>query len=878
MAIKKEIKADMTKALTPPDEKYYGDDLLQASTSLLPYGRRGLFSYVTRGVTNFYYAGREITPYGVDPKLRDYQLWYCVHTNSWVSSVVRNITIRLVNTPFKIKAKNPSIATHVEMAKTFNHVFWFGDPAIDGSQGWFDVSDKLADNVITQDNGGVLEILDSADNINRDGSLPRLGFGGFRFWDSSQVIRKSDDEYPVAILYKPEGQPSEKQYRLHKSRVFSIVDMPSTKPELNGIGYCAVSRATDFFTDLDNLTETKNENYGDGEADQLWLLKSDAIPQVSAGDNFLKGIHDDYLINRSNSGTQKTARRGFIEMPQNSDFEIVNARALPEGFDESTTIDNAMKGMASAFNVPLRFIWTITTRGLGDTSSADLDEEIAESGMFTWFNKSVIGQAMKKLLPANGSLDMVVDTENDKADLQASEIEKNLTESNSKQLADGAIDIRTYRLSLLDAGKLSQADFNRLELEDGRMSDGKPVVDLFYSPRYADVLTLEGIDDPLDVSANASLELIDLLGDKARQVKRLRELILDDGRRVAERERLLIAHTALTRLQSLYMERLESLEQDTDDTRPEQDMGEQSEDKALSSFIVEYQDEIGDKLIKKGYMSHYYKDGVKWVTTDKGFTYEPEHLLKKKTVKAVGDDLDLYERKLEQILLRTNNGEIDEDESQGRVSNLASAMLIIAFILGKREREDLLTQNEQALIAGARAILNNGGITQPNFTREQLERYRQGLETINSESLKAEVFTGDELLLLDQQTAINQESANGVVDWALNLTPVLVGLGLVGREFDDELKRRIINRVVKWRNKASIFVDIGKVAIRPNTLFRWQIGATEESCETCLFYNGQVKTGFEWFQLAINQGIYPRSSSLECGGWNCLCSTVRVNS
>lgn len=52
----------------------------------------------------------------------------------------------------------------------------------------------------------------------------------------------------------------------------------------------------------------------------------------------------------------------------------------------------------------------------------------------------------------------------------------------------------------------------------------------------------------------------------------------------------------------------------------------------------------------------------------------------------------------------------------------------------------------------------------------------------------------------------------------------------------------------------------------------WRIGATLESCSSCLWANGQVKTIREWKAT----GLMPQSSALECTGRYCDCGLYPV--
>lgn len=80
-----------------------------------------------------------------------------------------------------------------------------------------------------------------------------------------------------------------------------------------------------------------------------------------------------------------------------------------------------------------------------------------------------------------------------------------------------------------------------------------------------------------------------------------------------------------------------------------------------------------------------------------------------------------------------------------------------------------------------------------------------------------------------------------------------------------------------WFNRSIVpFYEAGKLSADANGLYEWVIGATEESCQTCLKANGQRHRLKHWHR----SGILPQSNGtkeLECKGFNCKCNLVRVS-
>lgn len=63
----------------------------------------------------------------------------------------------------------------------------------------------------------------------------------------------------------------------------------------------------------------------------------------------------------------------------------------------------------------------------------------------------------------------------------------------------------------------------------------------------------------------------------------------------------------------------------------------------------------------------------------------------------------------------------------------------------------------------------------------------------------------------------------------------------------------------------------GKMMGEPERDGKWELGATEEHCDTCSMLNGKTHP-MSWY---ISNGYIPQqagSTTLDCGGWRCDCS------
>jgi hypothetical protein len=80
----------------------------------------------------------------------------------------------------------------------------------------------------------------------------------------------------------------------------------------------------------------------------------------------------------------------------------------------------------------------------------------------------------------------------------------------------------------------------------------------------------------------------------------------------------------------------------------------------------------------------------------------------------------------------------------------------------------------------------------------------------------------------------------------------------------------LYNRVEMWANRYNEVKSDAMIHFGGKKKLEWQLGSTEQHCETCSQLNGIVAWAKEWEQ----SGIHPQGAPnglLECGGWKCDC-------
>lgn len=94
--------------------------------------------------------------------------------------------------------------------------------------------------------------------------------------------------------------------------------------------------------------------------------------------------------------------------------------------------------------------------------------------------------------------------------------------------------------------------------------------------------------------------------------------------------------------------------------------------------------------------------------------------------------------------------------------------------------------------------------------------------------------------------------------------------GMSEKDALDTFRSQFRGRIDIWASKYDEMFNRAKIHFGNKTKLKWELGATEKHCNTCLALNGIVAYAYEWEQTGITPGE-SGSAVLECGGWACDC-------
>ena len=402
--------------------------------------------------------------------------------------------------PVQVVARDTSINKHVEQAKIYTELL---NDSAEFGRGWVIFYGKWIEDLLTQDNGAFAEVIGSGNPagpiIGRAVSLAHL--------DSYRCQRTGNTEYPVLYL-DTDGT----RYKVHRTRVVEASQMTSPIAEMFGVGFCAVSRVINVSQNLLDILIYKQEKLGSRPLRELIITKGGLDPKdLQFAFRMAESEMDSFGLSRYS----KIVIGGSATLPEGS-VEQVPLSYLPDGFDEETSITLGMATIALGFGTDARELFP--SKGGASTRADALVQHLKQRGKGPGQMLQVTEQQLNhKFLPPY--LKMKFDFQDDAEDRQKAEIRTERAKRRVHDLETGAMTKRTLREQMVEDSDITQDQFERMEMLDGRLPDGTPVLSLFYSNSrdYKQYLDL-GVADPLDIDGNDTEKMFTAIKEQRREL------------------------------------------------------------------------------------------------------------------------------------------------------------------------------------------------------------------------------------------------------------------------------------------------------------------------------------------------------------------------
>lgn len=419
-------------------------------------------------------AGEVISPWWSvrrDGELRDF--W---KKGDHIGGAIYTLRTKVTTLPFQIIPKDAGIKAHVRQADEFERILHDSE----FGEGWTVAIGRFVEDLLTQDNGGFLEVIGAGDPAGPI-TGPALGVAHL---DASRCQRTGSPEYPV-IYYDLGGN----RYKLHYTRVIAVSQMTSPIAHMYGVGFCAVSRAINTAQNLIDIAVYKQEKLGSRPPRQM-LVGSGIGAQE---------IIDAFALAESNMDAANLGRYSKMVVVGSKSRDIkldkIDLASVPDGFDEEKSVTLGMFAIALAFGVDARELWPASASG-ATKADAMVQHLKARGKAFGSVINEIRVQFQRKVLPAH--LELVFDQQDDEQDAQKAEIVDKRSQSRQRDIQSGVITERAARVQMLEDGEINESQFNEMEAGDGRLPDGQPLEVLFASPDTKIQSMLNGLTPDAD--------------------------------------------------------------------------------------------------------------------------------------------------------------------------------------------------------------------------------------------------------------------------------------------------------------------------------------------------------------------------------------------
>lgn len=393
---------------------------------------------------------------------RDAQLRDLLKKSDHLSGAMYNLCTKIAAIPLRVIPKDRSIQQHVRLADEFTeHIHDYAE----FGGGWENFISKWVEDYHSQDNGAFVEfVADGPSDTPVTGLIYSMNV-----LDAAQCTRTSSPEFPVVYTDK-----YGKRYKLHHTRVAAISQSPSPKYDMNNVGFSAVSRCITTAQNLLDIAVYKQERMGSRPSQGILITGGGLDPDDLEAASVAGSLNDDEAGLSRYSTYTVVGNKNYL----NPTLEQVRLNEAPEWFDEKESTILGMAVIALAFGVDARELFP--SLDVGASKAEAIITHIKQRGKGPGHIISVLEHMINsKVLPPY--LKAEFDFQDDSQDRQSAEIGSVRSYTRVRNIQAGVTVPRVERQLMLDRGEITHAQFEELELADGRLDTGVSVEVLFYS-------------------------------------------------------------------------------------------------------------------------------------------------------------------------------------------------------------------------------------------------------------------------------------------------------------------------------------------------------------------------------------------------------------
>lgn len=392
------------------------------------------------GALPFFYVAQladEIEPWGRNIKERDRQLRELFPKESMLQSALGIVCARNAAFSWKIEGGERSAARHQKILNQAN----FG-------KGWAHFVAQISLDLYTQDSGAYFEIIREADS-------PGSPVIGIAHLDPSRC-------YPTGIPDEPVWY-QDLHGRFHKMKWYQVVnllELPATYEGLPDVQYCAVTRMLTQCQIMRDISTYLHEKIGGRNPRAVTLLRG-----VKAED-MMAALATAELINDSKGRMRYTNPVFVSSVDPNADvdFNTLELASIPDGFDLDLSNKQYILQLAMAFMTDYQEFAPLPGGNLGTSQQSEILHQKSRGKGPGLFQK-IVSEAINFLVLPEAD-EFVWDEQDIQEDKTVAEVRKLRAEERQIRIASGELSPRVARQLALEAGDLTQEQFDALEVEE----------------------------------------------------------------------------------------------------------------------------------------------------------------------------------------------------------------------------------------------------------------------------------------------------------------------------------------------------------------------------------------------------------------------------
>lgn len=383
---------------------------------------------------NLVTTASKITPWGVDWVKRDRELRAFWPKEPYLASAIYSIAATRSAFTWHLSGPPKTVSAVHEM---LSHS--------DLGNGWLSLMFKVAIDVLTQDNGGFVEIVRQKPRRGRTSeNAPVLGLAHL---DSGRCVRTGNPEVPV--LYTSED---DRVHELKWWQVITFEEMPMPVDTERGRQFCFLSRVLKASEIVYEINKYESEKVSGQFSRAIHLVSGIAAHEIA--DAKRTG-----LLNAQNSGLSRYMEPiilASLDPNAKVQHELIELATLPDSFDQDTTMKWYITLLALASGGDFQDFAPLPGGNLGTASQSEtLSRKSRIKGNALWMKLWEQKVHSAKVVPSTVTFQF--SHQDAIAEAETAQLRQMRATTRSTQIASGELTVEVARQVAVEDGDLKQA-------------------------------------------------------------------------------------------------------------------------------------------------------------------------------------------------------------------------------------------------------------------------------------------------------------------------------------------------------------------------------------------------------------------------------------